>query len=120
VDYIEDFRRRCEEAYAPFNTAEGYCQRNHAYSEDEPCYRVVVEEYRAQTADMISNFFTTVRSKVADESTRLKAGKPESTRSHLIHQPQSEMMRWSLTQEERIADLSMKINLLPFGRLHHT
>jgi hypothetical protein len=73
---------------------------------------------------MSSEFFTELRSRTfeihADALAKLKANKPKATRHNMVHHLQSGMMQWSLTQEELIANVSLKIDLLIRSIPQHT
>jgi hypothetical protein len=117
IDYLEAFdwgrsRRTLErEGFTKM-----YCERHHLHRDDEPCHMVAGEERLAQTDDEIAQIFAVLRSQAYEKNykalKKLEADKPEDIQAHMTHKLESELVQWSLTKQECIADIKYEIEMV--------
>lgn len=94
--------------YAPPNTAKGYCQRFQNHRNDMPCWKDAVRGWKLKTGDLISEFFSELRERSANSHdaaiAETEAQEPNNLHALSTLRIQKEMMRWSLQQDEKIAE----------------
>jgi hypothetical protein len=93
-----------------------YCERHHLHADDEPCHIVAGEKRLAQTDDSIAQIFAVLRSQVYEKNyktlKKLEADNPKDIQTHVAHKLKSELVQWSLTKQECIADVKYEIEMV--------
>jgi hypothetical protein len=80
----------------PRDALKEYCARQHIHSEDQPCHTVAGREHLAHTEDMIATIFAVLRSEASEKN----------------------VVQKSLEQEECIANVDFKIEMLEVKMYH--
>jgi hypothetical protein len=106
----------------PRNVLKEHCARHHIHAESEPCHSIAGREHLAQTEDMIAAIFAVLRSEAHEKNYKdmeqLRAEKPDDVQVQRILQLESELVQTSLMQEECIANVDFKIEMLEV-RMYH-
>jgi hypothetical protein len=123
VDYVKQvFAGRGSRRNRPKNVLKEYCVRHHIHAENEPCHCIAGREHLMQTEDMIAAIFAVLRCEAHEKNyeamEQLKAEKPNEIQDQRILQFESELVQTSLMQEECIANVDFKIEMLEVMMYH--